>query len=74
MMAIKVDRGRGVVWATEVALDKFVSVPANDWGRSTVLCLRLKDGRILRQIEGPPHSALGDMALTSECDGDRRGQ
>jgi hypothetical protein len=68
MMAIKIDRQRGWVWATEVALDKFVAAPEKDWGRSAVLCLRLADGKVIRRIEGPAHSALGDMALTPAGD------
>jgi hypothetical protein len=68
MMALKIDAKRGVVWATEVALDKFAPAPSKDWGRSAVLCLSLKDGSLLRRIEGPSQTALGDMALTPDGD------
>jgi sugar lactone lactonase YvrE len=63
MLAIKVDAARGTVWATEVAMDGFAGVPKADWGRSAVMCFDLKTGAMLRRIEGPQHTALGDMAL-----------
>ena len=63
MLAIKVDAKHNRVWATEVALDGFTSAPKSDWGKSAVLCFDLA-GRLLNRIEGPPHTALGDMALT----------
>jgi sugar lactone lactonase YvrE len=68
MMAIKIDSARGVVWATEVALQGFAEAPEADWGRSAVLCYDLKNGRLLRRIEGPRPSALGDMALAANGD------
>jgi hypothetical protein len=68
MMAIRIDAPRGLVWATEAALDTFVSVPAKDWGKSAVLCFRLSDAKLLHRVDGPPHSALGDMVLTKEGD------
>ena len=63
MLALKIDTKRGLVWATEVALDQFAAAPEKDWGRSALICYRLADGRVLRRIEGPAHSALGDMTL-----------
>ena len=66
MLAIKVDAKHRLVWATEVALDGFTSAPKSDWGRSAVLCFDLQTGVLRNRIEGPPHSALGDMALTEE--------
>ena len=76
MLAIKVDPGRGLVWATEVAMQGFVFTPESDWGRSAVLCYDLRNGKLLRRIEGPHGAALGDMTLTengeaivSDCDG-----
>ena len=68
MLAIKTDTPRHRVWATEVALDGFTAAPKADWGRSAVLCYDLTTGKLLRRIEGPPHSALGDMALTPSGD------
>jgi sugar lactone lactonase YvrE len=68
MLAIKVDAQRNRVWATEVALDGFKSASLTDWEKSAVLCFDLLSGRLLRRIEGPPHSALGDMTLTSQGD------
>jgi len=66
MLAIKVDAKHNRVWATEVALDGFTSAPKSDWGRSAVLCFDLRTGALRSRIEGPLHSALGDMTLTEE--------
>jgi len=68
MLAIKIDSARGVLWATEVALKGFVFAPEADWGKSAVLRYDLKSGKLLRRIEGPHGSALGDMALTAKGD------
>jgi hypothetical protein len=68
MLAIKVDRARQVLWATEVALTGFRSVPRRDWGRSVILEYDLRGGRLLRSIEGPRKSQLGDMALSPAGD------
>lgn len=64
MLAIKVDAKHKQVWATEVALDGFSAAPKSDWGKSAVLCFELQTGKLLNRIESPPHTALGDMALT----------
>jgi hypothetical protein len=66
MLAVKVDAGHKVVWATEVALDGFANVPKGEWGKSAVLCFALRSGALLHRIEGPPGTALGDLALTRE--------
>lgn len=68
MLAIRVDPGHRVVWATEVALTGFRSVPRRDWGRSVVLEYDLRSGRLLRRIEGPRNSQLGDIALSPAGD------
>ena len=68
MLAIKVDSRRGLVWATEVAIEGFVFAAASDWGRSAVLCYDLRNGKLRRRVEGPPGSALGDMTLTEDGD------
>lgn len=78
MLAVKVDPSHGVVWATEVAMQGFGLAPESDWGRSAVLRYDLTSGRLLRRIEGPRPSALGDIALTAQgdvivSDGDRGG-
>jgi hypothetical protein len=65
MMALKIDRSRHTLWATEVAMDGFASAAKDDWGRSAVLLYELRSGKLLQRIEGPPKSALGDMALDS---------
>ena len=68
MMAIKIDRQRSLVWATEVAMQGFSLAPESDWGRSAVLCYDLKTGKLLRRVEGTRGSSLGDMALMSNGD------
>ena len=68
VLAIKIDRSRGLLWATEVALQSFIFAPEEDWGRSALLCYDLKSGRLLRRIEGPHPGALGDMTLAANGD------
>jgi sugar lactone lactonase YvrE len=68
MLAIKADVPRKLVWATEVALDGFTAAPKEDWGRSALLCFELGSGKLLRRIEGPVGSALGDMVLAPNGD------
>jgi hypothetical protein len=68
MLAVKVDATRGVLWATEVAMQGFSFAPESDWGRSALLCYDLQNGRLLSRIEGPRGSALGDMALAPNGD------
>lgn len=65
MLAIKIDSAHHRVWATEVALDDFNTAPKAAWGRSAVLSYDLATGKLLSRIEGPPHTALGDMVLAS---------
>ena len=57
VLALKIDTKRQVLWATEVALNR---------GRSAVLSYDLNTARLLQRIEGPPGSALGDMALAAD--------
>jgi hypothetical protein len=68
MVAIRIDPSAEVVWATEVAMRGFSFTPEPDWGRSAVLCYDLKSGKLLRRVEGPKGSALGDMVLTTDGD------
>jgi sugar lactone lactonase YvrE len=68
MLAIKIDGERKLVWATEAALDRFAAAPKAAWGRSAVLCFDLKSGKLLRRVEGPPGTALGDMVLDAKGD------
>ena len=68
MLALKIDSARKLLWATEVALDGFTTTPKADWGRSALLCFDLPTGKLLRRLEGPPHSALGDMVLAQNGD------
>jgi hypothetical protein len=64
ILALKVDSSRRQLWATEVALQGFEFAPKRDWGRSALVCFALNDGKVLRRIEGPRGSALGDLLLT----------
>jgi DNA-binding beta-propeller fold protein YncE len=66
MMALKIDSKRRVLWATEVALNGFVSVPKTDWRTSAILIYHLDSGKLLHRIPGPAHATLGDLALTPE--------
>jgi hypothetical protein len=68
MMALKVDARRHLLWATEVAVDGFSWSPKEDWGRSAILLYDLKSGKLLWRVEGPAHTALGDMTLTADGD------
>jgi len=68
VMALKLDRSRHQLWATEVALDGYDIAPKEDWGRSAILIYDLGTHKLLHRIEGPPKSALGDMVLTSAGD------
>lgn len=68
MMALKIDARRELLWATEVAMNGFTAVPKTEQGRSVLLCYDLKNGHLLRRIEGPRPTALADIALTAEGD------
>jgi hypothetical protein len=68
MMAVKADAKRNKLWATEVAIDEFTAAPKSDWGRSALLCFELATGKLLSRVEGPSHTALGDMVLTPDGD------
>lgn len=68
MVALKIDSSRHLLWATEVAMQGFAAVDPSDQGRSVILCYDLQTGKLLRRIEGPRPSDLGDMALTREGD------
>jgi hypothetical protein len=68
MVAVKVDAGRRILWATEAAFDGFAIVPKSDWGRSVLLEYDLDRGTLISRIEGPPHSNLGDMVLAENGD------
>jgi hypothetical protein len=66
MMALKVDSQHQRVWATEVALEGWAAVAKSDQGRSAVVCYDLATGKLLRRIEAPRPSSLGDMMLTPD--------
>ena len=66
LVAIKVDARRERVWATEVAMQELNFSAQADWGRSALLCYDLHSGKLLRRVEGPPHSGLGDMTLARD--------
>jgi sugar lactone lactonase YvrE len=66
VLALKIDHARQLLWATEVAVEGFESVEAAAQGRSALLCYELRSGKLVRRIEGPRPTALGDLALTSD--------
>ena len=66
MLALKIDTKHRRVWASEVALEGFTMVAKSDWGRSALVCYELDKGTLLLRIEGPEHSALGDMILSQD--------
>jgi hypothetical protein len=68
MMALKIDSKRRVLWATEVALNGFASVPKADWKTSAILIYDLESGQLLHRVAGPAKTTLGDMALTPDGD------
>src|ERR1700760_5179887 len=68
MMALKIDAKRRLLWATEVALEGFSWSPKEDWGRSAILLFDLRTGKLLWRVEGPSHTAFGDMTLTAAGD------
>ena len=68
MVALKIDAARNRLWATEVAMSGFDTVKASEQGRSAILCYDLRTGALLRRVEGPRPSGLGDLVLTGEGD------
>jgi hypothetical protein len=68
LLALKIDAAHAHLWVTEVALRGLSFSPAADWGRGALLCYDLGSGRLLRRIEAPKDSNLGDMLLTSAGD------
>jgi hypothetical protein len=68
MMALKIDPGHRTLWATEVALHGFASVPKSTWNRSVILIYDLDSGRLKHRVAGPSGTTLGDMALTQDGD------
>jgi len=68
MMAVRVDRPRGVLWVTAAAMQGFAFAPQADWGKSSILCYDLKSRKLLHRIDGPPHASFGDMTLTAAGD------
>jgi hypothetical protein len=64
MMALKVDSRRRTLWATEVALNGFISIPKEQWRTSVILVYDLDSGHLVRRIAGPAKTTFGDMALT----------
>jgi hypothetical protein len=67
-LALKIDSAHGMLWATEVALRDFYAVPESAQGKSAILCYALASGKLLRRIDGPASSALGDFTLTTNGD------
>jgi sugar lactone lactonase YvrE len=63
VIALKLDAAHGRLWATGVALTGYEFTAPAAWGRSVLLCFDLKTRALLKRIEGPKGSGLGDMAL-----------
>jgi hypothetical protein len=68
MLALKIDSRRRILWATEVALKGFASIPKADWGTSAILLYNLDSGKLLHRVAAPPKAILGDMTLTRDGD------
>ncbi len=66
VLALKIDHAQQLLWASEVAIEGFAGVDKSAQGRSAILCYELRSGKLLRRIEAPRPSALGDIALTPE--------
>jgi hypothetical protein len=66
LFALKIDHAHQLVWATEVAMPGFEGIDRSVWGQSALLCYELASGQLLRRIEGPRPSALGDLALAPD--------
>jgi hypothetical protein len=67
-LALEIDSRHHLLWATEVALTGFRGIPRDDWGRSVILEFDLRTARLLRRVEGPRGSQLGDMTLSPAGD------
>ena len=68
MLALAVDRARGVLWATTVAMPPAEGYAAADSGRSALLSYDLATGRVRARLEPPATRAghaLGDMTLAA---------
>ena len=68
LLAIKVDSPRGILWVSAVGLRDFAGVPKSAEGKSILLSYALSSGKLLRQLDGPPNSALGDFAISPSGD------
>jgi hypothetical protein len=68
VVALRLDGARGRLWATEAAMQGMHFAPQADWGRSALLCFELRGGALLRRVEGPPSSLLGDMLVMGNGD------
>lgn len=68
MMALKIDAGRRLLWATEVALKGYKWSPEAAWGRSVVLIYNLDSGKLLHRVEALPKATFGDMTFTRDGD------
>lgn len=64
--ALALDPARRVLWATTVAGPEYAAHAAADSGRTALLALDPRDGRLLRRLElprTPARQALGDLSL-----------
>ncbi len=66
VFALKIDHAKQLLWASEVAPEGFMGVDPSARGRSALLCYELRTGKLIRRMEAPHPSALGDIALSSD--------
>jgi hypothetical protein len=68
LLAVHADSAHNSLWVTAAAFPDFVASPKSDYGRTALLRLDLRTGRILDRIS-PPDSAiraLGDMDIAPD--------
>ena len=68
LLAIKLDSPRGLLWASAVGLSDFAGVKPSAVGTSVLLCYSVATGKLIRQIDGPRKSALGDFTISKSGD------
>ncbi|HEY4335950.1 MAG TPA: hypothetical protein VGM89_08635 [Puia sp.] len=66
MMAIKIDRHRHLVWATEIAMPGFDDWPDTAKGCSSVVCFDLRSGALKQKISAPDGAQWGDLTLDAQ--------
>jgi hypothetical protein len=70
MYAVRADNAHSILWATTAASPDTATSPKEDWGKSELLKLDLKSGKLLATFkldDGQPH-IFGDMTVTPAGD------